>query len=745
MPRWPRALAAVLALACVGLTAGWFVTQWHPGGYDEITHLQNARNVFAQLSQPDGLWDALQGRYPTEERPDYWPGLAYVATAPFLALAPDAPAAPLALLIAVAAAWAAAVVRGARRLAPDAGALALWLALLGGLPLITLRHYTPMAWEAALSMVATALLVRSDGFRRPGASLAWGLVVAAGLMSDRLTMATLIWLTPLAALLSRGQWVRRCAGVLLALAPILLLAGPFYERWLRGWGQSLVFGGRADNPWRLGELALWIPLHGLEPLGALAVGAGLVLAVRHHADADHVWWAAAAAPLPLLSRTDPGQEGLVVYVVGPLAVLAAAGWARSGQLSLPRTRNVAVVLTLWAVLGHAGRGGVGPRTPQVADPGIPRALSLDAELLRWADIPGEHAVLDLRQAKEGYAGHWVYTLFDARRPDVVVDWPVRRVQTEYDPDNRFVADPCAFDHVLVIHQERPWAQPTELRRPLGLMGLDEDEKAAWFAAVAAVEGCTRVAKTLDGPGEARFTWLASTGGAPIDPGLPTTADAQNPAELDGWDTWRTPEGRCPEGTVQIPRAAYTLGRDPDGPEIYALAPTTVTLGPFCIDVFEYPNLVDRKPRTNVSWFEAKTLCEQAGKRLCRSLEWEAACRGTAGRRHSYGDSFTPGRCYTEGARHYDDRDLRPIGGFPDCGTPEGVRDLDGGVSEWVLEDHAGPPFPPDGGDATRPTHVIRGGTMWTAKYGQDCLSRHWHAQGHRQEDDGFRCCSDPIP
>ncbi len=35
--------------------------------------------------------------------------------------------------------------------------------------------------------------------------------------------------------------------------------------------------------------------------------------------------------------------------------------------------------------------------------------------------------------------------------------------------------------------------------------------------------------------------------------------------------------------------------------------------------------------------------------------------------------------------------------------------------------------------------------MWMAAYGQDCTSRHWHAVGHRQDDDGFRCCSDPEP
>ncbi len=742
MPRWPKLLCAVLVLACAGLTAQLWATAWHPGGYDELTHLQNARNVFAQLAEPGGALDALNGRYLSEERPDYWPGLAYLATAPWLALAPAHPMAPLGLVVLCAVLWGAALIRGADRLAPGAGALALWIALLGGLPLVGLRHYTPMAWQAALAVVAAGLLVRSDGFRRPGASLAWGAVVAAALMSDRLTMATLIWLTPLAAWLSRGQWLRRLGGTALALAPVLLIAGPFYSRWLRGWGRALVFGGRADNDGRLAELAVWIPQHGLELAGTLAVVGGLALLLRHRRAADRIWWAAALSPLPLLSRTESGQEGLILYVVGPLAVLAATGWVRQG---LPRlAAPVAIGLTALSLTTHAGRQGLGPLDPVVADPGLPQARAFDAELLAWLDKPGEHAVLDLRQSKEGYAGHWAYTLFDARRPDLDVDWPVRRVLTEYDADNRFVADPCAFDHVLVVHGERPWHQEPEVRRPLGLMGLTEDQKAAWLDGITTVQRCTRIARTVDGPKWAAFTFLEKSGPDPQERS-PTPQDRSNPSELAGWDSPAPADGTCPPDSVKIPRATYTLGRAPDGPEIYALDPVTVAIGPFCIDVFEYPNQPDQTPRTNVSWAQARTLCVAQGKRLCRSLEWEAACRGTAGRRHGYGDTFSPGRCFTEGARYYDDRDLRPIGGYPDCATPEGVRDLDGGVSEWVLESHPGPPFPPDEGPPDRATHVLRGGTMWTAKYGQDCLSRHWHATGHRQEDDGFRCCADPTP
>ncbi len=727
------------------LTVVAFTTRWHPVGYDEITHLQNARNVWGQLAEPGGAWDALSGRFPSEERPDYWPGLAYLATAPLIALAPNAPQAPLGLLLVAALAWVLALVRGSHHLQPGAGSLALWLALLGGLPLLALRHYTPLAWEAALGVCAAALLVHSDGFRRPGAALAWGVVVAAGLMSDRLTMAILVGVTPLVALASRGAWRRRLGGLALAALPILLIAGPFYARWLRGWGRALVFGGRGDNSGRFLDLAAWIPLHGLEPAATLLILAGLALALRHRQADDRVWWAALVSPLPMISRTEAGQEILVMFLVGPLAVLAAAGWTRSGLHR--RGAGLATLLTLWALFGHAGRSDLGPRSPTLSDAGVPRAQSLDPALLSWLDRPGRHAVLDLWQPKEGYAGHWTHYLFDTRRPDVPVDWPMRRVQTEYDADNLFVQDPCAFEHVLIIHEERPWHQEPEVHRPFGLMGLTEDQKSAWLAAVEAIQACTRLARTLDGPRWATFTWLERRREPAAAPPTnePVPGAATSLAEMEGWEGPPPADGACPEGMVKIPRADFALGREEDGPEIYALDPTSITLGPFCIDIFEYPNQQDRLPRTQVTWGKARSLCKQAGKRLCRSLEWEAACRGPEGRRHSYGDTFTPGRCYTEGARSFDDRDLKPIGGFPDCTTPGGVRDLDGGVSEWVEEAHPGPAFPQDEGPAERPTHVLRGGTMWTARYGQDCLSRHWHSVGHRQEDDGFRCCSDPIP
>ena len=48
---------------------------------------------------------------------------------------------------------------------------------------------------------------------------------------------------------------------------------------------------------------------------------------------------------------------------------------------------------------------------------------------------------------------------------------------------------------------------------------------------------------------------------------------------------------------------------------------------FCVDRYEWPNLVGENPRVYVVWFQAKELCWNVGKRLCRRSEWMLACEG----------------------------------------------------------------------------------------------------------------------
>jgi hypothetical protein len=50
------------------------------------------------------------------------------------------------------------------------------------------------------------------------------------------------------------------------------------------------------------------------------------------------------------------------------------------------------------------------------------------------------------------------------------------------------------------------------------------------------------------------------------------------------------------------------------------------------------------PQGYLSYYSARTACENAGKRLCREDEWVRACKGSSGRIHPYGDQFVVNAC-----------------------------------------------------------------------------------------------------
>ncbi len=803
--RFFKLLAVLVSVLSVGLSLYWLAGDWFPGGNDEITHLQNARNVATELLKDplSGLPEAWMGRYPGEERPEYWPGAVYLSTLPLAwtrwLRAPLGALFPALILLL----WA--VGRGARRLSGqlarpettgsvalagrrlgvtsrqtrrllrDATDSAAWrailLALLPVLVLVEYRHYTPTPFVAAAAALATVLLVRSQGLTRPGAALGWGFVVALGLMADRLSMAFLVWAPLLVALTRRAHWRSRLLGLGLGLAPIVVLAGPFYLDWWQSWGRGMA-GWASQRPAeglaRLAELGLWLPTHGFGLAAALLLGLG-VLALLSSRPGFHpdlaTWLAALVSPLPLLAMTESAQQGLVIYLVAPLAVLAGVGWGRG-----PVARSAAGLTffsagTALALLFHVVAAGLLPLDLPFFAPTLdrspPSTAALDRKVLSRLEVSGSVAVLDLLQAKGAWAGHWLYYLVSVQAPHLDLDWPLRRNHAAYQP-GRFVQQPCGFDSLLVIHQEDPWFASSEIARPLGFVGMDSLQEATFHEALGMARLCYGVDMVEQAPGGARLTWLKrkeylpdhllQVGGSsqprhvlgrPVGPGA-ASSRPPDPAASAVSELGADAAAVCPLDMALIPGGDYDLSL-PDQVSLspYMAGQRRFTLAPFCMDRFEFPNERGAMPRTLLTWEEARQACQSGGKRLCTRDEWEAACRGKEGRRYSYGDTFQPERCYTRGATHFDVRDLRPAGSFSACSSPQGVHDLDGSVSEWVDEELSATPFPHDPEfDPARnlPCHSALGGTMWTASYGQDCLSRHWHATGHKQDDDGFRCC-----
>lgn len=159
------------------------------------------------------------------------------------------------------------------------------------------------------------------------------------------------------------------------------------------------------------------------------------------------------------------------------------------------------------------------------------------------------------------------------------------------------------------------------------------------------------------------------------------------------------------------------------------------------------------PQGYISGDVAEAACVAAGKRLCTTEEWMAACSGGE-RTYPYGDTYDAAACNTsyEGGHpvcdyfgtcdgvfdsaHMNDPGINqqpgtvdPAGANPGCVTPEGVYDLHGNLHEWVAD-----------ADGT-----FKGGFYADASInGAGCgYTTTAHARSYHDYSTGFRCCAEP--
>ena len=112
---------------------------------------------------------------------------------------------------------------------------------------------------------------------------------------------------------------------------------------------------------------------------------------------------------------------------------------------------------------------------------------------------------------------------------------------------------------------------------------------------------------------------------------------------------------------------------------------------FCMDRFEYPNVVGEIPRVLTSWHQAKKRCEEQGKRLCTEAEYNFACEVSWA----------------------------------------GLFDLNGNVNEWVEIPKEKPPN----------RSGLKGG-WWGPVRGRCRPTVTFHKESDYGYEVGFRCCED---
>ncbi|MEZ4269931.1 MAG: SUMF1/EgtB/PvdO family nonheme iron enzyme [Myxococcota bacterium] len=146
------------------------------------------------------------------------------------------------------------------------------------------------------------------------------------------------------------------------------------------------------------------------------------------------------------------------------------------------------------------------------------------------------------------------------------------------------------------------------------------------------------------------------------------------------------------------------------------------------------------PAREISWYQAKSACMNAGKRLCTVDEWEIACRGPDQRIYPYADTLDESAC--NGFFNFAAQNPLQSGSLSTCGSAFGVYDMSGNLEEWVET-----ATPRTAGQTELEDRFVRGGSFKSNSNALACFGMEFHAPPSSTDiDRGFRCCADgPVP
>ena len=160
-----------------------------------------------------------------------------------------------------------------------------------------------------------------------------------------------------------------------------------------------------------------------------------------------------------------------------------------------------------------------------------------------------------------------------------------------------------------------------------------------------------------------------------------------------------------------------------------------------------PESVVDLPVINVDWYDAKSYCEWADKRLPTEAEWEKAAKGPNDWRFPWGDVEPTDRHLNYNQVWHGEATLVPVGIYEPGKSPYGAYDMAGNVWEWVADWYdpqyysKSPPSNPKGPETG--THKVLRSSGWQVETPQvRIFTRIKMDPLGRNHSTGFRCAKD---